>query len=226
MTAIGILAALMFGFTGAALWAIQDTVTFPPGPKQGMMVIFMITATLAFLLSAVWSVLMLLMSGLMLDKELHAFLKHTGLLELLPLFLFLVGIIFVALGLFWWLWIILFEQQWPYLAAAYTCLLSLALQSLYTFASSVRGLFATRREYLDSDEIVLTAAEVRLRMEDYARRAGEKMDPQGFRAYLCHDDRSMGDRSMRHITFLTDQRVQRVFDDFVKERLETEQHSQ
>ena len=209
----------MFGFTGGALWAIQDTSIFTPGHEQGLLVIFMISATLSFLLSAVWSVLMLLMSGLMLDEELHSFLKHTGLLELLPLFLFLIGIVFVALGLFWWLWIILYQEQLPYLVVAYFCLAVLAGQSLYTFITSVQGLFAARKEYLEGEAVAYSNEAIQSHLQEYSASARESMSPDGFVQYLIDQYPEGRSGTIRHMPYITRQRAQRAFEDYVEHLL-------
>jgi hypothetical protein len=198
------------------------------------MVVFMMCATLSFLLSAVWSVLILLMSGLMLDEELHRFLKNTGLLELLPLFLFLVGIVFVALGLFWWLWIILYVSQWPYLLVAYVLVAVLALQSVYTFMVSVRGLFLTRREYLDTAPLSLSSQQIHLLLDEYVCTAREDADPRGFSNFVLAHAVKLASKSstkpglatttkacapkmesIPRLAYLTQRRAQIVFEEFV-----------
>lgn len=181
------------------------------------MVLYLTSSMTGFMLSAVWSVLMLMFAGLMHDYEFNAFLAASRWLVVLPLLLFLVGVVFVAAALATFLVIALAGDDWPYLVACFVVLGALCANSIYAFVVGIAAMYDTRNSYTATQPVSLTAAEVDSALWSYHAAVGEGITPAGFEHFLVK--RAGGTRRLAHIT---SRRVEHIFDAFVERTLKSE----
>ncbi len=119
------------------------------------------------MMSSVWSVLLLVKASTLFDLELQPYLRHGG-LDVAPLILFLCGIIFVALGVMWWVYAVLFDKELGWMIASFVVVGMICLHSLYLFVVSIRSLFKTRNETIMAPRADMPVAQLRQQLACYA----------------------------------------------------------
>lgn len=207
---LGILAALFFGFAGSAIWIFVDAAALDDGVDKGVFAMSFFIALMFFLLSAVWAVLNLVFVGLIRDCELLDYLKALGWVVVLPLLLFLVGIIFAAVGLGWYIYLTLHSSEsMPYLIATFSILAIAAMNSLKAFHICIRSMYDTRcifeeKEVLHLDRDILT--DMFVEYEKSFAEGGPKSFSLSFEEFILKE------KPNTRLTYLTRKRALNIQD--------------
>lgn len=189
-------------------WAHSTLSILSPTFPINLPALAFVGSTVAFLMSAVWSVLILVQMSLLSDTELRPFLRPAS-LDIMPLLLFLVGIIFVAIGVLWWVYCVLAKKDLGWMIGCFVVMGLFSAHSLYLFVVSIQSLFAARNQSITHPRLSLTPAQIKADLKNYAHSEHRGLHSlHRFKEYLC--------RSRRHkgwLAPLTEQQADKIFED-------------
>jgi hypothetical protein len=224
-----VLSALFFGFAAGSIWLGLEPEKFAHAWERGLMVSFLIIATVSFMLSAAWSVLLLMFAGLVRNFEFEAFIRALRWIVVLPLLLFLLGIILVAAAIGLFLWISLGVDDLPFFVVSCGLIAILMGQSLYAFMLSIRGMYDTRNGHNAMPPVHLEKEVVEAQLERFFSSVGDqRASPDRFLVFLaaqCMADthsalaESLGEEMLPRLSYITEKRARAVFDGRVQRLL-------